>query len=632
MSIRRGRVGTEFEGLFGVRAVRRGPADKIPGAFKFSDEVVYFKTEKEAKNFLKNKAKYKRAPLKGGVTKADDPTKLKKIDSYVKNFEKRFNRKPTAKNVVENLEGASNRQLVEYQKQYQKLPKGAAVRVTNVQKDVVKILENPNIIKKLNEGKFPTITDISRITKLDPALSETRLVDVAEKLKESPKYKKIAEDYLNKPGITKTAEAFGGRKRARSRAILENRFSRLMDLDRKLPTLRADILKKIQSFIPETKGVLAVDEIAGLTTSMRRGSGPYAIFGQVLGNDFNTNVKGHGVDKLKGFMEKKLVGLEKNDPQRIELQKKYNSAISNFESKANVDNPTKKVKGLKLSFEPPSKTIKNKKIYNQYKDLFDTHYDTYGYSFEVPADRDSLVDISKKLDNKSFQNTVKNRFKNLVGKGGKLGLGIGLATLAGTGFALADDVDIDKVIKPEPEIKYNSEIGAVVNTKTDDKVPQSTILEWASENPIPVAAVASTPLLSKTVRQGTGKLLKGLLSTLASPLAATGFAGATIKANLDEGKNIVDATVDPMVGVELLYPEAAKRIGAKGITGALGKALSLGRVGTMLTPAGLGITALGLGKMGYNALQAEKEKLAGMSDDEREAYLAQAEEQMMMAP
>ena len=114
-----------------------------------------------------------------------------------------------------------------------------------------------------------------------------------------------------------------------------------MDLDRKLPTLRADILKKIQNFIPETKGVLAVDEIAGLTTSMRRGSGPYAIFGQVLGNEFNTNVKGHGVDKLKGFMEKKLVGLEKNDPQRIELQKKYNSAISNFESKANADNPAK---------------------------------------------------------------------------------------------------------------------------------------------------------------------------------------------------------------------------------------------------------------------------------------------------
>ena len=217
------------------------------------------------------------------------------------------------------------------------------------------------------------------------------------------------------------------------------------------------------------------------------------------------------------------------------------------------------------------------------------------------------------------------RTASLAGGKSKLLLAGG-ATLPFLATALAAEE------KLEPEIKYNSEIGAVVNTKTDEKVPQSTILEWAADNPIPVAAVASTPLLSKTVRQGTGKLLKGLLSTLASPLAATGFAGATIKANLDEGKNIVDATVDPMVGVELLYPEAAKRIGAKGITGALGKALSLGRVGTMLTPAGLGITALGLGKMSYNALEAEKEKLAGMSDDEREAYLAQAEEQMMMAP
>ena len=99
-----------------------------------------------------------------------------------------------------------------------------------------------------------------------------------------------------------------------------------------------------------------------------------------------------------------------------------------------------------------------------------------------------------------------------------------------------------------------------------------------------------------------------MLSTLASPLAATGFAGATIKANLDEGKNIVDATVDPMVGVELLYPEAAKRIGAKGITGALGKALSLGRMGTMLTPVGLGITAFRFRKNGLQCSTSRKRK------------------------
>ena len=57
----------------------------------------------------------------------------------------------------------------------------------------------------------------------------------------------------------------------------------------------------------------------------------------------------------------------------------------------------------------------------------------------MPADRDSLVDISKKLDNKSFQGIVKKRFKNLIGKGGKVGALVGLGTLAGTGFALADE-------------------------------------------------------------------------------------------------------------------------------------------------------------------------------------------------
>ena len=74
---------------------------------------------------------------------------------------------------------------------------------------------------------------------------------------------------------------------------------------------------------------------------------------------------------------------------------------------------------------------------------------------------------------------------------------------------------------------------------------------------MPTAAIASAPLLSKTVRKGTGKLLKGLLSTLGSSAAGLTFAGMTVKDNLEEGKNIVDATVDPMVGIELLYPEAA---------------------------------------------------------------------------
>jgi len=370
-------------------------------------------------------------------TLSDDPARLKRIDDYVKEFEKDYGKKPTAKNIRTALK-EQRRVIPFYEAAYGKLPKGKTNKITNVQKDVVKILKDPKIIEKLEAGKFPTITDVTRITKLDPVLAETRLVDFADRLKDNPKYKMLADEYLDKPGVSTKDEVFGGKKGKRARVILENRFSKLMDLDKKLPTLRTDILRKIQNIIPELKGMLSVDEIAGITSSMRRGSGPYAIFGQVLDKDFNT-IKGRGIDKDKGILEKQLIKLDKNDPKRVELQKRYNTAVTEFENKANVDNPAKKVKGLKVSFKPPSQTIKNKKIYNQYKDLFDAHYKKYGYSFEVPADRDSLVDISKKLNNKSFQGIVKNRFKNLISKGGKIGALAGLGTLAGTGFALADD-------------------------------------------------------------------------------------------------------------------------------------------------------------------------------------------------
>ncbi len=214
----------------------------------------------------------------------------------------------------------------------------------------------------------------------------------------------------------------------------------------------------------------------------------------------------------------------------------------------------------------------------------------------------------------------KTAFKKVPKKGK---LGVAAAITAGlTGKAIADE---------ELPIKYNDEIGAFVDPKTDDKVSQSTLLDWAANNPMPTAAVASAPLLSKTVRKGTGKLLSGLLSALGTSAAGLTFAGLTVKGNLDEGKNIVDATVDPLVGLELLYPEAVKRFGGKGLQNTLGRALSFGRYGAMMTPVGAGITALGLGKMGVEALIDERERIKNMTPEELEIFRAEQEEQMGMS-
>jgi hypothetical protein len=204
-------------------------------------------------------------------------------------------------------------------------------------------------------------------------------------------------------------------------------------------------------------------------------------------------------------------------------------------------------------------------------------------------------------------------------------VGLAAAALAGiTGAAVAD----------EPPIKYNDELGAFVDPLNDEKVSQATMLDWAANNPMPTAAIASAPLLSKTVRKGTGKLLSGLLKTLGSPTAAAGFAGLTIKENLEKGKSIPDAVIDPLVGVELLFPELAKRATTSPTgTGLLSKAgrfllNPIPRVAAAMTPVGMGITALGIGKELYNAAQAEQDRINAFTPEEREDYFAEQQELM----
>jgi hypothetical protein len=82
-----------------------------------------------------------------------------------------------------------------------------------------------------------------------------------------------------------------------------------------------------------------------------------------------------------------------------------------------------------------------------------------------------------------------------------------------------------------------------------------------------------------------------------------------------------------MVGIELLYPEAAKRFGGKGLQNALGRALSLGRVGAMMTPVGMGITALGIGKSLYNIAQEEQDRINEMRENDPIAYQEYLKEQ-----
>jgi len=302
----------------------------------------------------------------------------------------------------------------------------------------------------------------------------------------------------------------------------------------------------------------------------------------------------------------------------------------------------KRTKGLKNYFK---NIIYHNELYDNYtKNPNDPAFGTLRkeidqskYDFVKEVEGEKTARAISKLDKpeqffKLYQQNPDNIFfkaltkaSGMVGGRGKMLLAGG-ATLPLLATALAAEETT-----PEVPIKYNDELGAFVDPLNDEKVSQATMLDWAANNPMPTAAVASAPLLSKTVRKGTGKLLKGLLSTLGSSAAGLGFAGLTVKENLDEGKNIVDATVDPLVGVEMLFPEAAKRFGGKGVQNTLGRILSLGRVGTMMTPVGLGITGLGIGKELYNAAQTEQDRINEMRENDPMAYQEYlAEQQELM--
>ena len=246
---------------------------------------------------------------------------------------------------------------------------------------------------------------------------------------------------------------------------------------------------------------------------------------------------------------------------------------------ANKDNPAKKVKAMKLSFEKPSKAIKNKKVYNQYKDLFDAHYEKYRYSFEVDKDTDSITDISKKLDNKYFQGVVKNTFKTLFSKGGKIGVLAGLGTLAGTGFALADDT-----------------------------TPNEEGLSTAEKTGIGAGVAGGAYAARKPILKTLGKIAR----PFGFPIVGAGFAAK----ELAKGK---DANLG-VAGADLLLPELIKK-GASTGTGIMSK---IGRVAAnpffkgarAFTPIGLGLMGIEGVRMGMR----EQDRINEMRMNEPDKY------------
>lgn len=96
------------------------------------------------------------------------------------------------------------------------------------------------------------------------------------------------------------------------------------------------------------------------------------------------------------------------------------------------------------------------------------------------------------------------------------------------------------------------------------------------------AAAGSSVLLGKYAKP----FLKGVLKTVGSSPVSVGFAGMTTKEGMDEGKSFSDAVTEPLVGIELLYPELFKKAGL-GFN-------ALNKLARVTSPAGIAITGGGV--------------------------------------
>ena len=164
----------------------------------------------------------------------------------------------------------------------------------------------------------------------------------------------------------------------------------------------------------------------------------------------------------------------------------------------------------------------------------------------------------------------------------------------------------------------------------DIKVPEkvknistSELQKLVSEAP----TFSANPFLDpRNILTGLGDVAR----VLSTPTIAATFAGTTIKENLDKGESLPEALADPMVGVELLYPELGRRtVGQLAPRGA-GILSTIGRVAAnpffgaarAFTPIGAGLTAVGLAKDAYERYQ----ELEAMSPEQREELARERDE------
>ena len=307
-----------------------------------------------------------------------------------------------------------------------------------------------------------------------------------------------------------------------------------------------------------------------------------------------------------------------------------------------VDNILKVAEELKITLQPnvPAGTFKTKGLgYSQIPDPVEKYKDIA---------TKTIPEISENLGLSSYTKNLAQALRGLgvkTAKGGKYALpAAALLALTGTGQTAEPEVKKPEIGTP---IKYDSNVGAIVNENTDQPATQNQILTYIKDNPLKVTAGTSLAFAAEEIpgafkearKLGRGKVrsalgitgaLKPVLTTIGTPAMTALFEAPFAAKRLEEGESATEILTDPLgpaLGVAFMEPfsrgagvirGAPKRTMAEGLRnyfnlsnvgqarpGVTSKVLRLGMSPRMIAGASrfLGIPGLllGAGLSGYDA-------------------------------
>ena len=347
-----------------------------------------------------------------GTNVTGKPGKRKtELSKWVKNFEKTKGRLPSMQEAREEFDYTLIKKTrktgeIKYLPQTEAKSMGA---LKSGQEDILKLSKDPKIRNMFKTGDVGKTNVDSILNHVREVLKKPNISDdvaggkihaLAEVFSGQTKLEGIKPTFIKNAKSISTSFPFKARIRdIRERKVGESVGEQSIKSDKTF-TRRQDIYKDLG-----ISKVASIDEPAGITSSVKKGSTPYAIFAQIINKDLNSGDKMR-FDSLKSNYEGKVKNAIENakangiDPRKDKTVNKavkdFNKIVNFYEKRFNAKTRAgdKKLNLLRISLDDPSKTVSRYgELPDSYKTAFDDVYKNNGYSFKVAKDIKTIPEI-----------------------------------------------------------------------------------------------------------------------------------------------------------------------------------------------------------------------------------------------